>query len=173
MRKTLFIVFILALLSGDVLAQDKISKQPNVQIVIHRQSIDKPGETYELFYNPRELGLPYSTKDIFGLVEEVQDLTVCYNIEWSLEITIYRQTKKQYSITLKTINGKDFSQGTHSSYISTTFNLPKEGGEILKAILISSSQDIYQISVRSTRYHASQGGFVLQCEKITFPTSIR
>ena len=157
-------VAILIFLTVPTSAQDQTSKQPNIQIVIHRLQSSKPNETYELFYNPRELRLSYLDRE-YGVKERVQEYLVCSNITGDVIVAIFRYSKKQYGVFVEVSNGLDYSKNFPDLGVSTSFSSLKEDSEILSSILHSNNTDTYQVSVRATRYHAFQGGSVLQCSK--------
>lgn len=150
--------------------KDQEFKKTHVQVVIHRLLPNKNNETFELSYDPRELKAPYKLR-LYGTVDQlVHEYIECSNDQGDVWVLIARKYKNRYSISIAM---SDKPQPFPELETWTYFNSFKEGEEILRTQMSPDDNKTYQISVRASRYHAYQGGSILQCHKDIFPVDPR
>lgn len=171
----LLIVFMMTTSFSTVSAQDsekkdKEFKKTHVQVVIHRLLPNNIGETFEFYYDPRELRAPYKLR-LYGTVDQLMsEYIICSNGLGDVSVLIGRRSKDRYVISIAI---SDKLQSFPELETWTYFNSLKEREEILRTQMSPDSNKTYQISVAVTRYYAYQGGAVLQCNKNIFPLDSR
>ena len=166
-------VVILVISNISISAQDTVSKQPNLQVVIQKTG-DRSNEVYELFYNPRELRPVYTDK-IYGINMKMKETMICTDdrskSSYHINLFISQESKNSYAMNIEIYDGPKENQNFPLLETSTTFDSLKQGKEILHYIL-RGDQYSYQVYVGATSSHAYQGGSVLQCSKQGFPVNI-